>query len=76
MHGFVTAKETYLQSASRCSGVRDKVNPNLNAFITVLRKSDLEQALAESETKVGNWSGTLHGILVGIKDFYDSAGIY
>jgi aspartyl-tRNA(Asn)/glutamyl-tRNA(Gln) amidotransferase subunit A len=77
VHGFVTAKETYLQSASRCSGARDKVNTKLNAFITVLRELTLEQArLAESEIKTGNWLGPLHGIPVGNKDFYDTVGIH
>jgi hypothetical protein len=56
----VTAKGTYLQSASRCSGARDKVNPKLNAFITDLRESALEQErLAESEIKTGNWLGPI-----------------
>jgi Amidase len=72
----VTAKGTYLQWVSRCSGARDKVNPKLNAFITVLRELALEQAtLAESEIKADNWPGPLHSIPVGNKDFYDTAGI-
>jgi hypothetical protein len=75
--GFVTAKGTYLQWVSRCSGARDKVNPKLNAFIRVLRESALGQArLAESEIKAGNWPGPLHSIPVGNKDFYDMAGIH
>ncbi len=54
----------------------EKINPKLNAFITVLGEQALEQAKqAEVETKRGNWLGSLHGIPVGIKDFYDTAGI-
>jgi hypothetical protein len=37
--GFVIAKRTYLQSASRCSGASDKVNPKLNEFISFLKES-------------------------------------
>jgi aspartyl-tRNA(Asn)/glutamyl-tRNA(Gln) amidotransferase subunit A len=52
------------------------LNPKLNAFITILTDQAREQAkLAEAEIKTGNWRGPLHGIPVGIKDFYDTAGI-
>jgi aspartyl-tRNA(Asn)/glutamyl-tRNA(Gln) amidotransferase subunit A len=54
----------------------EELNPKLNAFITVLTNQALEQAKrAESEIKAGNWRGPLHGIPVGIKDFYDTAGV-
>jgi len=53
-----------------------RINPKLNAFITVLAEQAREQAsVAESEIKAGKWRGPLHGIPVGIKDFYDTAGI-
>lgn len=52
------------------------LNPRLNAFITILEDQAREQAkLAEDEIKSGNWRGPLHGVPVGIKDFYDTAGI-
>ena len=51
------------------------LNPELNAFITVLGDLALEQARsAEAEMRAGDWRGPLHGIPVGIKDFYDTAG--
>jgi aspartyl-tRNA(Asn)/glutamyl-tRNA(Gln) amidotransferase subunit A len=51
-------------------------NPTLNAFITILSDHAREQAkAAEAEIKSGKWRGPLHGIPVGIKDFYDTAGI-
>jgi aspartyl-tRNA(Asn)/glutamyl-tRNA(Gln) amidotransferase subunit A len=54
----------------------EALNPKLNAFITVLRDQALERAkLAESQIKSGNWRGPLHGVPVGIKDFYDTAGV-
>ena len=54
----------------------EEFNPELNAFITVLNDQGIKQAKqAESEIKAGNWRGPLHGIPVGIKDFYDTAGV-
>jgi Asp-tRNA(Asn)/Glu-tRNA(Gln) amidotransferase A subunit family amidase len=53
-----------------------QLNPQLNAFVTVLPTLAMEQARqAESELKAGLWRGPLHGIPIGIKDFYDTAGI-
>jgi aspartyl-tRNA(Asn)/glutamyl-tRNA(Gln) amidotransferase subunit A len=50
--------------------------PKLNAFITVLADQALKQAKdTEAEIQAGKWRGPLHGIPVGIKDFYDTAGI-
>ena len=54
----------------------EQINPKLNAFITVLGESAREQArVAESEIRAGRWRGPLHGIPVGIKDFYDTAEV-
>jgi aspartyl-tRNA(Asn)/glutamyl-tRNA(Gln) amidotransferase subunit A len=54
----------------------EQLNPQLNAFITVIAEQAMEQAReAEAELKAGNWRGPLHGIPVAIKDFYDTAGI-
>src|SRR5262245_60964827 len=54
----------------------EALNPSLNAFITILADQAREQArLAEAEIKAGKWRGPLHGIPVGVKDFYDTAGI-
>lgn len=54
----------------------EDLNPKLNAFITVLADQAREQARqAEAEIKAGKRRGPLHGIPVGIKDFYDTAGI-
>ena len=54
----------------------EQINPKLNAFITVLGESARQQArVAEGEIRAGKWRGPLHGIPVGIKDFYDTAGI-
>jgi aspartyl-tRNA(Asn)/glutamyl-tRNA(Gln) amidotransferase subunit A len=52
------------------------LNRSLNAFITVLSDTAREQARkAETEIKKGRWRGPLHGIPVGVKDFYDTATV-
>ena len=61
---------------NKCLKRIKNLNPKLNAFITILTDQATEQAkLAESEIMAGKWRGPLHGIPIGIKDFYDTAGI-
>jgi aspartyl-tRNA(Asn)/glutamyl-tRNA(Gln) amidotransferase subunit A len=53
----------------------EKLNPALNAFITVTAESALEEArAAESEISRGEWRGALHGIPIALKDLIDTAG--
>jgi aspartyl-tRNA(Asn)/glutamyl-tRNA(Gln) amidotransferase subunit A len=53
----------------------EKLNPVLNAFITVTVKSALAEArAAEMEISRGQWRGPLHGIPVALKDLIDTAG--
>jgi aspartyl-tRNA(Asn)/glutamyl-tRNA(Gln) amidotransferase subunit A len=53
----------------------EKLNPTLNAFITVLAESALAEArAAETEVSGGNWRGPLHGIPVALKDILNTAG--
>ena len=53
-----------------------KLNPRINAFITVLADEVREQArTAEAEIAAGKSRGPLHGVPVGIKDMFDTAGI-
>ena len=59
-----------------CLARIDKLNPTLNAFITVTADSALEQARrAEQEILRGEWRGPLHGIPIGLKDILDTAGV-
>ena len=45
-------------------------------FITVAPESALQAAkAAETEIQQGQWKGPLHGVPIGIKDFYDTAGM-
>ncbi len=51
-------------------------DPVLNAFITITEEKALGQAqAAEQEISSGNYKGPLHGIPIGLKDIYDTAGI-
>src|SRR5579864_4939082 len=53
-----------------------RLNPALNAFITVTADLALQQARqAEQEILRGGWRGPLHGIPIGLKDLIDTAGI-
>jgi aspartyl-tRNA(Asn)/glutamyl-tRNA(Gln) amidotransferase subunit A len=59
-----------------CLARIDALNPRLNAFITVTGDAAREAArVTESEITGGRWRGPLHGIPVGVKDFYDTAGV-
>src|SRR5438477_2852451 len=53
-----------------------KLDPALNAFITVCEAESLEQAAtAERELAVGRDRGPLHGVPVAIKDLMHLAGV-
>lgn len=53
----------------------EKLNPQLNGFITVLSHSALEDARrAEQEILRGDYRGPLHGIPIGLKDIFDTHG--
>jgi aspartyl-tRNA(Asn)/glutamyl-tRNA(Gln) amidotransferase subunit A len=65
-----------LELTSECLTRIEKLNPALNAFITVTVESALAQARqAEAEIRRGEWRGPLHGIPLGLKDIVDTAGI-
>jgi len=54
----------------------EKLNPVLNAFITVTAESALvESRTAEDEILRGRWRGPLHGIPIALKDMIDTAGV-
>jgi aspartyl-tRNA(Asn)/glutamyl-tRNA(Gln) amidotransferase subunit A len=53
-----------------------KLDPALNAFITVMAESALAEArAAEAEIARGNWRGMLHGVPLALKDLIDTAGV-
>jgi len=54
----------------------DEVEPTLTAFVTTTPELALEQAkIAEKEIGDGHYRGPLHGIPLGVKDLYDTAGV-
>jgi aspartyl-tRNA(Asn)/glutamyl-tRNA(Gln) amidotransferase subunit A len=62
--------------ASACLDRIERLNPVLNAFITVTHESAMAQArLAEEEIQRGQWRGPLHGIPIGLKDLIDTVGV-
>ena len=53
-----------------------RLNPTLDAFITVTAESALEEARqAEAEIRAGKYRGPLHGIPLALKDLVDTAGV-
>ena len=62
--------------ATACLDRIERLNPVLNAFITVTDEGALAQARrAEDEIQRGEWRGPLHGIPIGLKDLIDTAGV-
>lgn len=59
-----------------CLARIERLNPTLNAFITVTAESALASAReAESEIQRGRWRGPLHGMPIALKDLFDTAGV-
>jgi aspartyl-tRNA(Asn)/glutamyl-tRNA(Gln) amidotransferase subunit A len=62
--------------ATACLDRIERLNPVLNAFITVTHESAMAGArVAEDEIQRGKWRGPLHGIPIGLKDLIDTAGV-
>src|SRR6476619_2832757 len=54
----------------------EKLDGKLHSFIRVLADSARAEArTAESEIAAGKYRGPLHGIPIGLKDIYETAGI-
>ena len=59
-----------------CLARIERLNPVVNAFITVTAEQALRQARdAEAEIHKGNWRGPLHGVPIALKDLIDTAGV-
>jgi aspartyl-tRNA(Asn)/glutamyl-tRNA(Gln) amidotransferase subunit A len=59
-----------------CLARIERLNPKLNAFITVTADTALAEAgAAASEIQRGRWRGPLHGIPIALKDLVDTAGV-
>lgn len=85
VHGLSLAEAAKLIESRKLSPVElvrallsriDTFDPQVNAFITVTGDLALAQARsAEKEISAGHYRGPLHGVPVGIKDIYNTAGI-
>jgi len=71
-----TGQLSPLELTRACLARIERLNPVLNAFITITAEPALEQAQrAEAEVMAGHWRGPLHGIPIGLKDLLDTAGV-
>ena len=74
-HGIRAREISPAELTHDCLTRIEKLNPKLNAFITVLAESALDEARrAEQEIFRGKYRGPLHGIPIGLKDILDTAG--
>lgn len=65
-----------LELTRACLERIERLNPELNAFITVTAESALNAARrAEAEIARGEWKGPLHGIPLAVKDLAETAGV-
>ena len=54
----------------------ERLNPAINAFVTVTAdRARGDAATADREIAAGNYRGPLHGIPIGLKDIYETAGV-
>jgi len=75
-HGIRAREISPAELTHECIDRIEKLNPALNAFITVMAESALDQARhAEQEIFRGKYRGPLHGIPIGLKDIIDTAGV-
>jgi len=74
--GLRSRKLSAVELTRECLDRIEKLNPVLNAFITVTVDLALEQAeRADAEIAAGQWRGPLHGIPIALKDLIDVAGV-
>src|SRR4030095_14662633 len=69
-------KLSAVELTHECLSRIERLNPKLNAFITVTADSAVAEARqAEAEVQHGRWRGPLHGIPIALKDLVDMAGV-
>jgi amidase len=70
--GRLSAREAVAAHLTRI----ERVNPKLNAIVTLTADRAMKQAAAADESQArGEFTGPLHGLPVGHKDLQDTAGI-
>ncbi len=71
-----TKKASPVELTQACLSRIERLNPRLNAFITVTAESALAEARqAEADIQRHRWRGALHGIPLALKDLIDTAGV-
>jgi aspartyl-tRNA(Asn)/glutamyl-tRNA(Gln) amidotransferase subunit A len=69
-------KVSPVELTAECLKRIERLNPRLNAFITITADPALAEARqAETEIQHGHWRGPLHGIPIALKDLIDTAGV-
>lgn len=69
-------KVSPVELTNQCLSRTERLNPKLNAFISITADSaQAEARLAEAEIQRGHWRGPLHGIPIALKDLVDTAGV-
>jgi aspartyl-tRNA(Asn)/glutamyl-tRNA(Gln) amidotransferase subunit A len=69
-------KVSPVELTNECLRRIERLNPKLNAFITVTAESALAEARrVEEEIGHDRWKGPLHGIPIALKDLVDTAGV-
>jgi aspartyl-tRNA(Asn)/glutamyl-tRNA(Gln) amidotransferase subunit A len=71
------AREVSSVEATRAALERiERLNPKLNAFITVMAESALAEArVTDEENATGRYRGALHGVPVAVKDLCATKGV-
>ena len=71
-----SGKVSPVELTRECLTRIEKLNPVLNAFITITADSAMAEARrAETEITRGEWRGPLHCIPLALKDLIDTAGV-
>src|SRR5687768_2286069 len=69
-------KVSPVELTNACLARIERINPLLNAFITVTAPQALADArAAEADIAKGRRRGALHGIPIALKDLFDTAGV-
>ena len=67
---------TSVQLTQACLTRIERLQPVLNAFITVTGAQALAEArAADAEIAAGKWRGALHGVPIALKDIVDTTGV-
>jgi aspartyl-tRNA(Asn)/glutamyl-tRNA(Gln) amidotransferase subunit A len=69
-------KVSAVELTRACLARIERLNPRLNAFITVTAEQALNEAkAADAQIAQKQWRGPLHGIPIALKDLIDTAGV-